>query len=112
MEEKDILKEIPDLYEDNGLWRGTQYSFFSHKNCEFFPCHKTDDPDNFNCLFCYCPLYALGDKCGGNFTYAYGGVKDCSNCMVPHKRDNYGYIMSRFGDIVELIRKKEDKAEG
>ena len=99
MEEKDILKEIPDLYEDNGLWRGTQYSFFSHKNCEFFPCHKTDDPDNFNCLFCYCPLYALGDK-------------DCSNCMVPHKRDNYGYIMSRFGDIVELTRKKEDKAEG
>ena len=73
MEEKDIIKEIPDLYEDNGLWRGTQYSFFSHKNCEFFPCHKTDDPDNFNCLFCYCPLYALGDKCGGNFTYAYGG---------------------------------------
>ena len=33
------------------------YKFFSHKQCEYFPCHKTDDPDNFNCLFCFCPLY-------------------------------------------------------
>lgn len=45
------------------------YKFFNHKDCEYFPCHKTNDPDNFNCLFCYCPLYALKDKCGGNFRY-------------------------------------------
>ena len=50
-------------------WAGKHYSFFRNQECEFFPCHKTDDPDNFNCLFCYCPLYALKDKCGGNFTY-------------------------------------------
>ena len=31
------------------------YSFFQHKECEFFPCHKTDHPEDFNCLFCYCP---------------------------------------------------------
>ncbi len=35
------------------------YKFFNHKNCEYFPCHKTNKPDEFNCLFCYCPLYAL-----------------------------------------------------
>ena len=45
------------------------YSFFQHTQCEFFPCHKTAKPEDFNCLFCYCPLYALGDKCGGNFAY-------------------------------------------
>lgn len=35
------------------------YSYFSHKECEYFPCHKGADVNNFNCLFCYCPLYAL-----------------------------------------------------
>ena len=40
--------------------------FFNNKSCEYFPCHKTDDPDSFNCFYCYCPLYALGDSCGGN----------------------------------------------
>ena len=48
-------------------WEGKHYSYFSNKECEYFPCHKGADPENFNCLFCYCPLYALGDKCGGNF---------------------------------------------
>ena len=41
------------------------YSFFQHKECEFFPCHPTDHPEDFNCLFCYCPLYALGTNARG-----------------------------------------------
>ena len=45
------------------------YSYFAHKECEYFPCHKGADPENFNCLFCYCPLYALGRNCGGAFQY-------------------------------------------
>lgn len=24
------------------------YKFFQNKECEYFPCHKTDDPENFN----------------------------------------------------------------
>ena len=40
------------------------YSYFSHRECEYFPCHPGADPENFNCLFCYCPLYALGDRYG------------------------------------------------
>ena len=47
--------------------KGGKYRFFQHSACEFFPCHKTDRPEDFNCLFCYCPLYALGRRCGGNF---------------------------------------------
>ncbi len=42
-----------------------RFKFMSHRECEFFPCHEGADPDNFNCLFCYCPLYALGEACGG-----------------------------------------------
>lgn len=83
------------------------YKFFNHKKCEYFPCHKTNDPDNFNCLFCYCPLYALKDKCGGNFRYTDKGIKDCSNCTLPHKKDNYDYIIGKFKDIIN-ITKKED----
>ena len=81
------------------------FKFFQHKSCEFFPCHETDDVENFNCLFCYCPLYALGEKCGGNYKLLANGVKDCSGCMVPHKRNNYDYIGSRFKEIVELTKK-------
>ncbi len=68
---------------------GNEYEYFSHKNCEYFPCHPDADPYDFNCLFCYCPLYALGDACGGNFTRTQAGVKDCSRCLYPHKRANY-----------------------
>lgn len=82
------------------------FKFFCNKDCEYFPCHQTDDPDNFNCLFCYCPLYALGDKCGGNFTYLEDGTKDCSKCLGPHRRDSYDRIMSKWGEIKELARKK------
>ena len=37
------------------------YKFFNHKECEFFPCHKTNNPDEFKCLLLYCPLYKFQD---------------------------------------------------
>ncbi|MDY4573839.1 MAG: cysteine-rich small domain-containing protein [Intestinibacter sp.] len=80
------------------------YKFFNNNKCEYFPCHKTNDLENFNCLFCYCPLYALKDKCGGNFRYTEKGIKDCTNCTLPHKRDNYDYIIGKFQEIVEITK--------
>lgn len=74
--------------------KSQNYKFFSHTACEYFPCHKTDQPENFNCLFCFCPLYLMGDKCGGNFQFTKNGVKDCSNCTIPHF--NYDYIVSKL----------------
>ena len=82
------------------------YSFFCHKTCEFFPCHKTDDPDNFNCLFCYCPLYTLGEGCGGVFHYGENGVKDCSRCLLPHGRASLSYICAQFPRLAALAAKK------
>lgn len=79
-----------------------KYSFFSHKSCEFFPCHQGINNEEFNCLFCFCPLYALGDKCGGNFKYTDDGKKDCSDCLIPHKRENYDKIISKCEDIMIL----------
>ena len=80
------------------------YKFFSNTKCEYFPCHKTNDPENFNCLFCYCSLYALKDKCGGNFRYTEKGIKDCTNCTLPHQRKNYDYIIGKFKEIVEITK--------
>ena len=82
------------------------YDFFQNKECEYFPCHKCVDADGFNCLFCYCPLYALGDQCGGSFTYTETGIKDCSNCLKPHRRENYDKIMEKMPQVMELAKKK------
>ena len=73
----------------------THYAFFAHRQCEFYPCHPGADPERFNCLFCYCPLYARAD-CGGNFTLLPGGVKDCSGCLVPHQPQNYQAIVAKL----------------
>lgn len=81
------------------------YKFFQNEKCEYFPCHKCENTAEFNCLFCYCPLYALGDKCGGNFTYTGDGIKDCSSCLVPHKRGNYDYMMGKMGEIIKQTKK-------
>lgn len=86
-------------------WEGKHYAFFSNKECEYFPCHAGADPENFNCLFCYCPLYALGDKCGGNFRMTENGIKDCTNCQLPHKAQNYGYVTGKYSELAELMKK-------
>lgn len=81
------------------------YDFFQNKQCEYFPCHEHADPEHFSCLFCYCPLYALGDKCGGKFTYTENGYKDCSGCLRPHKRENYESIQNQMIQVLEMVKK-------
>ena len=80
------------------------YRFFQNKSCQYFPCHKVEDDSNFNCLFCYCPLYALGDRCGGSCRYTENGIKDCSGCLLPHSPKGYDYINSKFMDLAELVK--------
>ncbi len=87
------------------------YSFFQNRLCEYFPCHSTDRPEDFNCLFCYCPLYALGKKCGGHFRYNEKGIKDCTGCITPHLRENYGYITGRYREIMDLVRQNDAEAD-
>lgn len=83
-------------------WANKHYACFTNRDCEFFPCHPVGETEweNFNCLFCYCPLYALGERCGGDFTYLPGGVKDCSRCVFPHRPENYGRVTARYGEIL------------
>ena len=87
--------------------RKNDHSYFANKECPYYPCHKTADENEFNCLFCYCPLYALGRKCGGACTYDKDGVKDCSRCAFPHRRQNYEAITERYKDILALVRESD-----
>lgn len=90
-------------------WKGKHYAFYTNRECEAFPCHG-GDPENFNCLFCYCPLYALGKRCGGQFRYLENGYKDCTNCTFPHERENYGAVLDRFKEIVALMHEADERA--
>ncbi len=74
------------------------FSFTQNKGCEYFPCHKIEDEDKFSCLFCYCPLYLISD-CGGEFSLLPNGMKDCSNCLLPHKQESYNYIVSKLSSF-------------
>ena len=80
--------------------------YFRNEACPYFPCHPTGEGGYFNCLFCYCPLYALGDECGGRFYYAENGVKCCDNCTIPHERENYGYVMEGAAKLCERMKRK------
>lgn len=81
------------------------YKYFSNTDCEYFPCHKISEGESFNCLFCYCPLYALSDKCGGNCSFLPDGTKDCSNCKLPHTEGGYDFIIKKFNEISQLAKK-------
>lgn len=79
-------------HPQNNMAVGTQapsYRYFTNTSCEFFPCHKLESSE-FNCLFCYCPLY--NGECPGTAAYVTikgKEVKDCSECDFPHVRENY-----------------------
>lgn len=84
--------------------------FFRNADCPFFPCHKGIDGEAFNCLFCYCPLYALGRACGGDFRYDEKGRKDCSGCLFPHRAENYARVLARYPEIMAVAARSDEEA--
>lgn len=78
---------------------GYNSRFFCNKDCEYYPCHKIEEGQDFNCIFCYCPLY-LKEKCSGNPSFIIGRdgsrIKDCSNCIFPHVPSNYDKIIQEL----------------
>lgn len=83
------------------------YRFFCNQDCQYFPCHKTEKPDEFNCLFCFCPLYFF-DDCGGRFTVLESGVKDCTNCLIPHNPKGYDHILKKLRKRFDAIREESE----
>ena len=86
-------------------------TFFSNTDCAYFPCHSGVDEHEFNCLFCYCPLYALGPRCGGNYRYTEAGIKDCAACTRLHVGDaGAALVKEHFAELAELARVGEGEA--
>jgi len=42
----------------------------------------------------------LKDECGGNYIKNHG-IKDCSNCLVPHSPGSYERIMSKMKEVIK-----------
>ncbi len=82
------------------------YKFVRNVRCEYFPCHKIEDESEFNCLFCFCPLYMLKGACGGHFKYT-NGFKDCSDCILPHSKNAHTYIMSKMKMVSEIASEQK-----
>lgn len=78
------------------------HRFFNNRDCKYFPCHKEPKPEEFNCLFCFCPLYSMGrdrgEDCGGIFEYR-KGVKLCMDCHLPHMPEYYDVIIDELNSI-------------
>lgn len=87
----------------------SHYDFFQNRECEYFPCHPGADKETFSCIFCYCPLYALGENCGGSYRYLENGIKDCTGCLRPHRRENYGAITEKLSEVLELAKRTPEK---
>lgn len=77
------------------------FKYFENRDCEYYPCHKCE---HINCLFCFCPLYRF--SCDGNFkmikTKDGKEIKDCSDCLVPHQKSGYDYIIKKLAEIDKL----------
>lgn len=71
------------------------HRFYKNIKCKYFPCHKGVKRSEFNCLFCFCPLYHRFD-CGGKYEIKKNKKKDCSRCVLPHTKLAYDYIMNKL----------------
>ena len=52
-------------------------------------------------------LVRISGGCGGNFRYTEAGIKDCSGCLFPHRRENYDRVTARFMEIVKKMQEGE-----
>lgn len=43
----------------------------------------------------------------GAFQYKENGIKDCTNCLFPHRRENYQKVIARYKDILGVLKRLE-----
>ena len=85
----------------------SDFNFYQNTDCRYFPCHGKEPGtgsvpvEDFNCLFCYCPLMHV-PNCGGNYTIMENGFKDCMKCTRNHDKDSWKFVISRLRDIMEV----------
>ena len=82
------------------------YQFFQNRQCEYFPCHEVEKEEDFNCLFCYCPLYQK-ERCLGHPSLLLNEkgqkIKDCSKCELVHRREMYDAVIRALAERDEVV---------
>ena len=84
------------------------HSFFTNRDCKYYPCHK--GLEQINCLFCYCPLYWMKD-CPGSprfISKPQGYKKVCTDCTYPHRPENYERITALLKERCFLSEEEVD----
>lgn len=83
-----------------------EYQFFQNRQCEYFPCHEVEKEEDFNCLFCYCPLYQK-ERCLGHPSLLLNEkgqkIKDCSKCELVHRREMYDAVIRALAERDEVV---------
>ena len=79
--------------------KNNSYRYFQNSDCEYFPCHKINNTKNFNCLFCFCPLFYY---CKNRIN----GIVKCEDCTLPHLENNYELVIFRINMHEHRTRKK------
>lgn len=77
----------------------THYQFFCNRECEYFPCHKNADPDNFNCLFATAHYTHLAKNAVGSFATFQMEIKTAQIVLF---RTNEKIIRQLHHDIRKL----------
>jgi Zn-finger protein len=51
----------------------------------------------------------LGDICGGDFVYTEDGIKNCSCCCLPHKKDSYDVIIQKVQILTRRLKEQHNQ---
>ena len=42
------------------------------------------------------------------FRFTESGIKDCTECKLPHRRENFGYVTGKYSELAEIVRKQRE----
>lgn len=74
------------------------YKFFENLGCKYYPCHSGIKKGEFNCLYCFCPIFVVCKR---------HSKSGCEFCKVPHDKGSYKFMMLELNNMV-LHRRSDD----
>ncbi|WP_432490175.1 cysteine-rich small domain-containing protein [Flavonifractor plautii] len=87
---------------------GRTFSFSSNKAWERYPCRSMQKGWNSAACSAIVRCICWAER-AEMLHHLENGVKDCSKCLIPHQRDNYGYLAGRFQEIAGEIARHEQE---
>ena len=84
------------------------FSFSSNKAWERYPCRSMRKGWNSAACSAIVRCICWAER-AEMLHHLENGVKDCSKCLIPHQRDNYGYLAGRFQEIAGEIARHEQE---